>query len=312
MNLPSLSSRAVIGFILNQLEAAQDTWVDQISNFFTSDQASETYVDVGTAPTMREWIGGREPKKLNELKFTIANKKYEATLEILMDDIRRDKTGKVAMRIQQMAQRARAHDAKLLTALIAAGSSSACYDGQYFFDTDHLDGDSGTQSNSLSLNITTVASPTPAEAEASILRATEALIGLKDDQGEPINEGATRFLAMVPVNYLSAFAGALGTTVILDGGVARNNLIPAMGSISGLAYGMVVNPRLSATDAFYLFRADGIEKPLIRQEEVALQVSAIAEGSEEEFKNDRHLYGIKRIVGAGFGDWKGSVKITHT
>lgn len=312
MALKSLASRAVVGYLLNQLDSGSNTWVDQITNFLTTDQESETYVDIGSAPLMREWVGGRQVKQLREMGFTIRGKKYEATLEVLLDDVRRDKTGKIEMKIRQLAERAKDHDAKLLTTLLAAGSSSLCYDGQYFFDTDHQEGDSPTQSNSLSININSVDAPTAAEAESSILQATEALIGLKDDQGEPTNASASRFLVMVPINYLRGFAGALGTTVILEGGQSRNNLLPAVGSIAGLSYGLVINPRLAATDAFYLFRADGVEKPLIRQLEVDTTVSAVAEGSEEEFKNERHLYGIKRIVGVGYGDWKGSVKITHT
>ena len=38
----------------------------------------------------------------------------------------------------------------MLTTLMIAGESSLCYDGQYFFDTDHSDGASGTLSNSIS------------------------------------------------------------------------------------------------------------------------------------------------------------------
>ena len=33
----------------------------------------------------------------------------------------------------------------------------------------------------------------------------------------------------------------------------------------------------------------------------------IAEGSEEEFKNDRHLYGIKAIRNVGYGYWQKSL-----
>jgi phage major head subunit gpT-like protein len=312
MALKSLSSRAIIGFTLNQLDGPSDDWISQITNFLNTDQESETYADIGSAPIMREWVGGRQVKQLREMGFTIRNKKYEATLEVQLDDVRRDRTGKIEMKIRQLAERAKDHDAKLLTTLLAAGASSLCYDGQYFFDTDHSEGDSGTQSNSLTYDVTTPAAPTVAEAETAILKATEQMFGFKDDQGEPINGSASRFLLMVPVNHLRAFAGALGTTTILEGGQSRNALIPAVGAIGGLTYGITINPRLSATDAFYMFRADGVEKPLIRQLEVDTQVSAIAEGSEEEFKNERHLYGIKRILGVGFGDWKGAIKTTLT
>lgn len=312
MALKTLSSRSIIGYMLNQLDGPSDDWVSKITNFLNTDQESETYADIGSAPLMREWIGGRQPKQLREMGFTIKGKLYEATLEVQTEDIRRDKTGKIDMKIRQLAERAKSHDAKLLTTLLAAGASTQCYDGQYFFDTDHEEGESGAQSNSLTLNVGTPATPTPAEAESAILQATEAFYGFKDDQGEPTNDSARSFMIMIPTNHLRGFAAALGTTVILDGGQSRNNLLPSMGVIGGMSYGLVVNPRLAATDAFYMFRADGVEKPLIRQMEFDTKVEAIAEGSEEEFKNRRHLYGISRLVGVGYGDWKGSIKTTLT
>lgn len=312
MSAKGLSSRAIVGYIMDALDQPQNTWVDAVSNLFTSDQESETYKWLGTSPIMREWIGGRQAKGFRENGFTIKNKTFEATLEVMLDEIRRDKTGQVMARIRQMAERAQDHDAKLLSALIVAGESSLCYDGQYFFDTDHSEGDSGSQSNDRTLDITTPSAPTPAEMETAILKATEAMFGFKDDQGEPINGSAREFLVMAPVNHLRAVAGALGTSVVLEGGESRNNLIMAVGSLGGFVYRMAINPRLTNNDRFYLFRTDGATKPFIRQVEEDLTISALAEGSEEEFKNNRHLYGIKRTGNVGYGLWTGAVLTTLT
>lgn len=312
MSAKGLGSRAIVGYIIDAMDQPQNTWVDPVSNLFTSDQESETYKWLGTAPLMREWIGGRNAKGFRENGFTIRNKTFEATLEVLVDEIRRDKTGQVMARIQDLAARANDHDAKLLSALIVAGESSLCYDGQYFFDTDHSEGDSGSQSNDLTYDAGTANKPTPAEMESAILAATEAMFGFKDDQGEPINGSAREFLVMAPVNMLRATCGALGTSVVLEGGQARNNLIQAVGSMGGFIYRMAINPRLSNNDRFYLFRTDGATKPFIRQVEEGLTVSAIAEGSEEEFRNNRHLYGLKKIGNVGYGLWSGSVLTTLT
>lgn len=254
MSAKGLGSRAIIGYIMDALDQPQNTWVDAVSNLFTSDQESETYKWLGASPIMREWIGGRQAKGFRENGFTIKNKTFEATLEVMLDEIRRDKTGQVMARIRQMAERAQDHDAKLLSTLIVAGEAALCYDGQFFFDTDHLEGDSGTQSNDLTLNVTTPTAPTPAEMETAILQGTEAMLGFKDDQGEPINGSAREFLVMAPVNFLKAVAGALGTSVVLEGGQSRNNLIMAVGSLGGFVYRMAINPRLTNNDRFYLYR----------------------------------------------------------
>lgn len=310
MAATSLGSRAIIGRFYQALE--QDAgvgWVDPISMLFQSDQASETYPWLGQSPTMREWIGGRNAKGLRENGITIANKKYEATLEIPLDWMRRDKTGQIQVRIDEMAQRTNAHWAKLLTVLIEAGESTNGYDGQYFFDTDHSEGDSGSQSNDISVDITTTTAPTAAEMETAILTATQKIMGFKDDQGEPMNEAARRFVAMVPPPFMAATAAALNNPIITTGSTSFTNTLVNLG---GFSYQLAINPRLSWTTKFALFRADGGASAIIRQEEEALQISALAEGSEEEFKHDRHLYGIKSMRNVGYGYWQKACLVTFT
>lgn len=143
MGAKGLGSRAIIGEFFARLE--QDigaTYIPLVSNFFESDQESETYKWLGMSPAMREWIGGRLAKGFRENGLTITNKKFEATLEVLVDEIRRDKTGQVMIRIGELAQRVNAHWAKLLTDLLV--TNGLAYDGQNFFDTDHSEGGSGT------------------------------------------------------------------------------------------------------------------------------------------------------------------------
>ncbi len=310
MAATGLSSRAIIGRFYRAIE--QDVgsdWVNPISMLFTSDQESETYKWLGQAPAMREWVGGRNAKGFRENGITIANKKYEATLEVPLDWMRRDKTGQIQVRINEMAQRAQAHWASLLTTLIINGESAKCYDGQYFFDTDHSEGDSGAQSNSISVDITTTTAPTAAEMETAILKATQQIIGQKDDQGEPMNEEARKFVVMLPVSFMSAAAAALSNPVITDGSGARTNTLVNLG---GFGFQMAVNPRLTWTTKLAVFRADGGVSSFIRQEEEALKISAIAERSEEEFKNDRHLYGIKAMRNVGYGYWQKACLVTFT
>lgn len=310
MSAASLSSRAIIGEFYNTLE--QNTgalWVPGTSMLVTSDQESETYKWLGMAPAMREWVGGRVAKGFRDNGITIVNKTFEATLEVLLDEIRRDKTGQVMVRVRELAGRTNAHWAKLLSTLIIAGEAAVCYDGQYFFDTDHAEGDSGTQSNDIDSNIGTTTAPTAAEMETSILKAVEAIIGFKDDQGEPMNEEATSFLVMVPVPFMSAAAAALKNPVITDGSGSRTNTITNLG---GFSFELAVNPRLTWTTKFATFRTDGMTKPFIRQEEEGVTVSAIAEGSELEFRENKHHYGVKAIRNVGYGYWQHACLTTMT
>lgn len=308
MGASSLSSRAIIGEFYSTIEKdLAASWMSGVSRLFKSNQESESYKWLGMAPTMREWVGGRQPRGFRENGITITNKKFEATLEILVDDIERDKTGQVMTRVREMAERANSHWASLLSTLIIAGENTACYDGQFFFDTDHAEGDSGIQSNDITNDISTPTAPTASEMQTGILLATQQMLGFKDDQGEPVNENARDFTVMVPVSYLAAVTGALGATVINQ----SSNLVQALGTLGGFTYKIAVNPRLTWTTKFAVFRNDGSVAALIRQEEQPVKMTALADGSEEEFKNDRHLYGIKASRNVGYGYWQKACLVTN-
>jgi len=311
MGAGSLGSRAIIGEFYRRLEQNEAASVTAaLSNLFQSDQASETYKWLGQVPQMREWIGGRQAKGFSENGITIVNKKYESTLEVLVDEIRRDKTGQVMIRIGEQARRAGAHWFKLLCTLIVAGESALCYDGQFFFDTDHAEGDSGTQDNDIAVNISTATAPTAAEMELAILTATDQILRFVDNEGEPMNEDARQFLVAVPTPFRSAAAAALKNPIIVDGSGARTNTIVNVG---GFGYEIVATPRLNAwTTKFALFRTDADAKALIRQEELPIQMSSLTEGSELEFEHDKHQYGIKALRNVGYGMWQNACLVTFT
>lgn len=313
MGATALSSRAIIGEFYATLQ--QDlglSWIDSVSNLFDSNQESETYKWLGMAPAMREWIGGRQAKGFRTDGITIVNKNFEATLEVLVDEIRRDKTGQVMVRVRELAERTNAHWASLLSALLIAAESSVCYDGRNFFDTGHVEDGSGSQSNDLTSDITTTTAPTAGEMETAILKSIEAILGFKDNQGEPMNEGARMFEVMVPVPFMSAAAGAIGSQIIVDSSTSRTNRILTLGSLGGFQVALRVNPRLTWTTKFATFRADGQTKALIRQEEEGVTMTAIAEGSELEFKERKHHYGVKAIRNVGYGYWQRACLTTFT
>jgi len=150
--MQKITERQIIGSFYKTLtQDVGGAWINSVSNYFTSDQASEEYAWLGMSPTLREWVGGRNAKGFKENSLTIKNKHYEATLDVLLRDLRRDKTGQILTRINEMARRTNAHWNSLLSTLILNGAATACYDGQYFFDTDHSEGASGTQSSRLLL-----------------------------------------------------------------------------------------------------------------------------------------------------------------
>lgn len=312
MGAASLSSRAIIGRYYRRLEQNPGAgWVDLVSSYFPSDQSSEEYKFLGQSPAMREWIGQRHAKGLWENGLTIVNKHYEATMEVPVKDMRRDKTGQVMARIDDLADRTNSHWASLLSALIIAGESTACYDGELYFDTDHVEGNNTTsQSNDLTVTISglpvatggTTTAPSVETMQVAIYRTIQAIMGFKDNENEPMNEGARDFVVMVPVPFLQSAVAAVYT-----GGNARAFATQTgMDSLKdmGVSIAVVANPRLTWTTKLATFRTDSPVKPLIRQEEMGVSIKAKAEGSEFEFDNDMHQYGVDAWRNVGYGYWQ--------
>lgn len=309
MSAIGLSSRAIIGSFYNRLAQNVGTeWIGDVSMLFQSNQESETYKWLGMVPQMREWIGGRNAKGFRENGITIENLDFEATLEVLVKELKRDKTGQVLIRIRELADRTNSHWAKLLTTLIINGETALCYDGAEFFATDHTEGDSGSQSNDISFDAATTTAPTAAEMELAILAAVTQIISFKDDQGEPMNEGANSFGVMVPIQFMGAALAALKNATIVDSSGSRVNTILS----SGFNFQLWANPRLTWTTKFATFNIGGNTAALIRQEEEPVQVDAIAEGSELEFNQKMHHYGVSAARNVGYGYWQHACLTTLT
>lgn len=312
-----LSSRAIMGEFYRTLEQdAGHHWINSVSMLFQSNQESETYAWLGQTPAMREWIGGRHTKGFRHQSTTIVNKHFEATLEVPLRDKRLDKTGQLLVRIRELALRTNAHWASLLSQLIAQGDTLTCYDGHPFFDSSHQEGNSSVQSNSLSIALNTLAlaaseqgspsAPSPKAMKVLILKGVQAILGYKDDQGEPMNENASRFLVMVPTSLMDVTHAALTNPVL--GGSETNEL--AVSQNFRIDY--TVNARLPWTDKLAIFRTDGAVAPFIRQEETPVQLKAIAEGSELEFNEDKHHYGVDAWRNVGYGYWQKACLIRIT
>lgn len=297
-----LTAREVVGEVHRLLEVdAAPTWVDKVSKFVLSNSPQETHKWLGQVPAMRELIGGRNSKTLRSDGVILINKDYESTVAVPVKDMRRDKTGQIAERIAEMMLRAKTHWGSLLSTLILNGPSTAGYDGQFFFDTDHSEGSSGTQSNDITVDISTlpatvhgtVTAPSVEEFQQAVLQGVAQIAGFKDDQGEPMNENANEFIVMVPVSLYYVALNALATAKASE-----------LNSMQGFNISVVPNARLTWTDSFAVFRVDGFTKALIRQGEYESGLVVIDENSEHAKKNREVLFMVDASREVGYGFWQ--------
>ena len=311
---PALSSRAIIGQFFLMLEGVtRSAWAQRIAHMnMNSDQSSEEYLLSSMTPAMRRWIGGREAKRLLVEALTLVNEKFEITVVDKVDNWRYDKSGQLNQRLQDMVSRTITHWNKLCSELLPLGASTLTYDGQFFFDTDHSFGLSGTLNNKLTasevgaLNVATAANPTAAEMADAIYGVVNWFYTLKDDQGEPINEDAEQFMVMVPTNMAAAARTAATKAILTNTSGSLDN--PLLGS--GFRIEVVPNPRLTANTVFYTFREDGSLKPFILQQRGQVEMTAKAEGSDFEHDTDQWEFGGKAERAAGLFGWQSAMMAT--
>lgn len=101
------------------------------------------YAWMGEFPQLREWIGDRKIQSLRADGYEVENKNFESTVGVLRTDIEDDQWGVYAPLMENMGRAAATFPDVELFALLNAGFSTPCFDGQNFFDANHPVGKPG-------------------------------------------------------------------------------------------------------------------------------------------------------------------------
>lgn len=118
------------------LSQAAPQW-NRVATMVPSTTQSSSYGWLGKLPNVREWIGDRVVNSIGQHDYTIKNKPWELTIAVDRDDIEDDQYGVYSPLFTEMGMSTGAHPDTLCFSLLKDGFSTACYDKQYFFDTDH-------------------------------------------------------------------------------------------------------------------------------------------------------------------------------
>ena len=118
------------------LKLSPDDW-KKIAKLVKSNGKSNTYEWLSQFPAFREWVGSRLHKVFKETAYTVVNRKFESTVDVQRTDIEDDNIGQYGTLAESAGQSATDLKNDLVFQALSAGFASVCYDGQYFFDTDH-------------------------------------------------------------------------------------------------------------------------------------------------------------------------------
>lgn len=109
----------------------------QVATVVPSSTRSNEYGWLGQMPRVREWLGDRVIQNLTTHEYTLKNKKFELTVGVKIDDVEDDNIGIYTPMFSELGRAAAAFPDELVWPALVAGFGSKCYDGQYFFDSDH-------------------------------------------------------------------------------------------------------------------------------------------------------------------------------
>lgn len=309
MSTNQLAQNQIRGEFFKRIENAP-SWTGLVAlDVPTLGANPDTFGFLDSAPAATKWQGPRRIKDVTGRRIVVTRDRYESSIQIKADDMQRDQTGACQRAAGQLGDRMLSLHHKLLSTLIVEGDTSTygtAYDGQYFFDTDHVLGASGTQKNLLtssevaSLNVSTAANPTAEELAPAIVDCIGWMKTFKDDEGEPMHELATEFTVMVPSNMWGSAQTAIQANFLA---ASRTNPIKAVMEAGNITIRVVENPRLTDTAIFYIFRSDmGNAPPFIICTEEMNADDFIGEGSEFFFKNRAYLFGADESVGVMYGE----------
>lgn len=110
----------------------------QIAMVVPSTASIENYGWMKELPGMREWVGQRVIHNLESAGAQLKNKHYEHTIGVDADDIADDKLGIYGPLFSMQGEVVARHPDELIWGLLPLGFSTVGFDGQYFFDTDHV------------------------------------------------------------------------------------------------------------------------------------------------------------------------------
>ncbi|MCA9252839.1 MAG: Mu-like prophage major head subunit gpT family protein [Phycisphaerae bacterium] len=284
----------------NRFDGATTHFQD-LSTRIVSNGHTEIYRWLGSVPQMREWGTGRVARGLRPESYSIENLKYESTLEVDRDELSDDQTGQIRVRIGELAERAATHKDYLIAQLLENGDQSGfhSYDGVSFFGSSHVSGASGTQDNTATASASLPNRPTASEFRDSLAEGITRMMSFKDDQGHPMAIAADGMYCVVPPTMYFAALEAVHSSVT----ASSDNVLHGAARV-------VAFPWLTDQASWYLLKNNGVVRPFIFQDREPIEFNSLSESSDDVFKREKLLFGVRARYRMAYGYWQFAVKST--
>lgn len=269
-----------------------------------SDTEQEVYSFMSRIPRLREWVGERVYNDLAANAYTLPNKDYEDSFEVPRNKFEDDKFGIYNHSAQALGQAVALWPDDIVIEALLAGGSQLCYDGQYFFDTDHpknpQDASAGTQGN---LYTTTALSATNYNTVRSTMRA---LVG---EDGKTMRI-TPNLLVVPPALEKTAREIVIAQTVPNSGGTASQTNVQA-GTADILVIDDLAASAGGSDTTWYLLDSTKPIKPFLFQLRRSPMLQFFDRPTDANvFEKKKFRFGVDCRGRAGYGLWYLAAKCT--
>jgi phage major head subunit gpT-like protein len=269
-------------------DAAPSLW-EKTTMLVPSGSKQNDYSWLSRFPKMRKWLGDKVIKALEAFKYTVVNDDWEATVEVDRNDIEDDTIGIYEPQAQEAGYSAKQLPDEIDADLKNNAFANLCYDGQYFYDTDHpVAGASVSNKGTAALSAASTAL-----AAASYGVARLAIMSFKDDEGRP--------LGLIP-NLLEVGPAleATGKLLLENDKLTDESPNPYKGTAT-----LLVNPRITSTTVWMLHVTNRPLKPFVYQErKKPVFVEQTGMDSDNVFMRKKFRFGAEARAAGGYGLWQ--------
>ena len=280
---------------------------DQFATLTPSNTKNALYHWVDQLPSLRKWVGSRQKTNAALRDYLLKNDDYEHTVSVSKFDIADDIHAAYAGLFVAQGQAAARWPDEVMAAVVAAGTTALCYDGEPFFYASHpisLDHPTGTTFSNL---LTGAAYNLATDALGVWQAASEKMAGYVGAGGAPL--GIIADTLMVPPNLKrwavqAAHAEIVPQTFSSVSGATTTTNASAAG-VSNVYVGdfkVIVNPYMSQTSPFGVVMCTnrGLNPFIWQLREAPLFVPQTDPSLSAPFYDKEFVYGIEARGAGGY------------
>jgi phage major head subunit gpT-like protein len=275
----------------------QSSYWEKYAEEVPSSTDKNVYGWIADIAGMRKWDGPRHITNVVSRSYELKNEDFEKTIALDRNKFEDDQFSFFSKSVDMLGMQAKWWPDDIMTAALVAGITSLCWDGQFFFDSDHpvnLDNPAaGTFSNRFD-STTSGARPLNA-ANYAFVRAS--MMKIPGEDGRPLRVKPN--VLMVPPDLEATGRQILNADFIAQ--AVGSNAAEMQTNVWKSSAELVVNERLTDSATWYLFSNDRGIKPLLFQQRKAPEFVFLNKPTDNNAFFDKQLiFGVDSRGAAGY------------